>query len=207
MEDRVKTPTLPDVNVTLIFYMFTANLFFTMAAILLAAIPYYNYFGAIATRDGLIATGIVAIFLYTGFLVSISFAKQALVIGFGAVWAVCFSLFLGFVAASIYNIATLQCLLVCWAQSLSMVVYTRLSPQKMDIQTAIAIMLFASTVVWCASIYAFFVEKDWILSVVMIVWAALLATYNVWQIKHIKGKYNLSWDDAVIVCAQYYCPI
>lgn len=200
-------PVALDANITLIFYMFTCNLLFTMVAILLAAIPYYDYFGTSATRDGLITTGIAAIFLYVGFMISISFVHRILVIVFGVLWAFSFSLFLGFTAASIYNIAPLQCLLVWWAQSAAMIVYTQLSPQKMDPSTAASVMLFASAVVWCASIYGFFVENDWIVSAVMLVWACVLCAYNVWQIKYIKGRFNLGWDDSVLVCAQYYCPL
>lgn len=196
-----------DINITLIFYMFTTALCFTMVGILVAAIPYYDYLGAVATRDGLIGTGIGAIFLYTGLLVSLSFAQKALVITFGIAWGLCFSLFAGFVAASVYNIAPLQCFLVGWAQALAMIVYTRMSPQKMDVGTAAAVMLFASAVVWCASIYGFVVENDWVVSGVMVVWACLLVAYNVWQIKQIKNKYNLTWEDGVMVCAQYYCPV
>lgn len=196
-----------DLKITLLFYMHTTNLFYTMVAILMAAIPYYDYLGTEATRDGLIASGICAIFLYTGLFTALSFAKKSLMILFGSLWGAAFAIFLGFLSASVYNIAPLQCLLVWWAQSLAMIVYTRLSPRNVDRGTAVSAMLFASAVVWSASIYAFLIEKDWIVSGVMIVWAALLACYNVWQIANVKDNFGMSWEDVVHVCAQYYCPI
>jgi FtsH-binding integral membrane protein len=196
---------IQDPYVTLLFYMFTCNLFLTLGAILLASIPYYNYFGLTQTREAFLGTGCATIFFYILFFLSMSFKRIKTAMVLGSLWWISFSLFIGFLSALIYNIALIQWLLICWAQSVAMIAYIK--SIKIQEYLTVCILTVASVAVWLVSIYGFVVENDWIMSGVIAGMGALLVAYNMWQVKNVKGKFDLSWDQSVLVCLQYYYPL
>jgi hypothetical protein len=202
-EKEVKAP-IQDVYVTLLFYMFSCNLFLTLGAIFLASIPYYNYFGITLTKEGFLISGCCFIVLYIAFFLSMAFKQIKVSMFFGAVWWISFAFFIGFFSAMIYNIALIQWLLISWAQSVAMIAYIR--SIKIEWYTTLFILSFTSTLVWIVSIYGFVIENDWIMGGIIASMSALLIVYNMWQLGNVKGKFDLSWDQSVMVCMQYYCP-
>lgn len=208
MEENPPLPKAPvtDVYVTLLFHMFMTNIFFTLGAILLAAIPYYDYFGMYTTREGLLVSGVCAIVFYILFFLSVSYERINLLIGMGFVWWISFSLFVGFISASIYNISLIQWLLISWAQSVALIVYIKKA--KIDWYVAGVILFCTTLVVWSISIYGFVVENDWIMSGIILGMSFVMIGYNIWQMMHIKeNNSGISWEQRVLVCARYYCPL
>jgi hypothetical protein len=205
-EVKQETPSAPiqDVYITLLFYMFSCNIFATLAGIFLAAIPYYDYFGLTATREGALIFGASSIIFYIGFYLCLVYRQTEIAIAFAGCWWVSFSLFIGCVSALIYNIALIQWLLISWTQSLIMIVYIKTT--KIEPYITIASLVTATLAIWIISVYGFIVENDWAMSVVILLFGFALAVYNAWQIKHVKGRYDLSWEQSVLVCAHYYCP-
>ena len=196
---------IQDVYVTLLFYMFMCNLFLTLGAILLASIPYYNYFGLQLTKEGFLITGCCSIILYVAFFLSVSYKQIKVAMVVGGLWWLSFAFFIGFFCAMIYNIALIQFLLISWAQSAAMIVYIR--SVKMEWYLTLVILSFASMIVWVISIYGFVIENDWIMSGVIASMACLLVAYNMWQLKNVKGKFDLSYEQSILVCLQYYYPL
>jgi hypothetical protein len=195
------------VKTTLVFNVFTFNMIITLGAILLASIPYYDYFGLSNTREGLLISGIFTLCSYIVFiLISEYLSSIALNIFIFSVWWISFSLFIGFVSASFYNITPIQCLLVSWGQSVSVILYSRMSPQKMEWYLSGTLMLIATTLVWIMSIYSYVVENDWIYSIGIFGTGLVLTAYNVWQIEQIKNRFDLSWEQSIRACAFYYAP-
>jgi len=205
-QDSINIPIAPiqDVYITLLFYMFSCNIFVTLGGILLAAIPYYDYFGLTATREGALIFGCSAVVFYIGFYLCLLYRQTEVAIAFAGCWWASFSLFLGCVSALIYNIALIQWLLISWSQSLTMIVYIKTT--KIEPYITIAILVTTTLAVWMISMYGFIVEGDWAMSIVILFLSFALAAYNMRQVKHVKGKYDLSWEQSVLVCAHYYCP-
>lgn len=201
------TPPSPiqDVYITLLFYMFMCNLFLTLGAILLASIPYYNYFGLQLTKEGFLITGCCSIILYVAFFLSVSYKQIKVAMVVGGLWWLSFAFFVGFFCAMIYNIALIQFLLISWAQSAAMIVYIR--SIRMEWYLTLVILSFVSMIVWVISIYGFVIENDWIMSGVIASLAGLLVAYNMWQLKNVKGKFDLSYEQSILVCLQYYYPL
>lgn len=206
--EEVPLPRAPitDVYVTLLFHMYITNIFFTLGAILLASIPYYDYFGLSVTREGLLISGSCAILFYVLFSLSVSNIYTKLIFVFGFLWWVSFSFFIGFVCATVYNMALIQWLLISWAQSVALIVYIKTC--KIDWYITAVILFFTTLVVWSISIYGFVVENDWVMSGIILGMSALMIGYNVWQMQYVKdNNAGISWEQRVLVCAKYYCPL
>lgn len=212
MEEVVKmkeesVAPMPNVKTTLVFNVFVCNMALTLGAVLLASIPYYDYFGLSMTREGLIITSAVGICIYIGFVFMIQYFNDVLlsVILFGF-WWISFSLFIGFLSAFFYNITPIQCLLISWAQSVSIIVYIRVS-SKLEWYTAASFMLTSSVLVWIMSIYSYLIENDWLYSIGVFGFALALLGYNLWQMNQIKDRFDLSWEQSIRACLFYYFPI
>jgi len=197
-----------NVKTTLVFNVFTCNMILTLGAILLASIPYYDYFGLSYTREGLLVTGIIFTCAYALFiLANYYFNNLTLDILILSVWWISFSLFVCFVSATFYNITPIQCLLVSWAQSVSIILYSRMSPHKMEWYLAGTFMFISTVLVWVMSIYSYVVENDWVYSIGIFGTGILLIVYNTWQIEQIKNRFDLSWEQSIRACIFYYVPI
>lgn len=196
---------LQDPYIILLFYMFSCNAILTLFAILVASIPYYYYFGYEFTREGFLVTGANCILFYIFFFVAFSTKHIKTAIALWILWWLSFSIFIGFISASIYNISLIQWLLISWAQSIAMIVYIR--TMKIEWYFTLSLLSAISICVWTLSIYGFIVENDWIMSGVIAGLSVLLVAYNMWQIKHVKGNFDLSWEQSMMVCLQYYCPL
>lgn len=196
----------PDLRVQVIFYIFTVNAVFTFVAMLLGAIPYYNYFGLHATQEGFILSFTLSVILY--WCLSIATFKQATRVGLGILitWFACLMCVAGFLSGLLQEIAPIHFLTVSYGQSIAMVAYTRYSPRNLDIKWAAVLMGIASFLVCAISLYGFFVENDWVLGAILVLaLSPLLLGYNVLAIMRTEGKYDASWDQSVIACLHYYC--
>lgn len=204
-EPLISQPLLPDVSVQIMYFIFTANLLFCTFAITVGAIPYYHYFGYLSTRN---------IFVASLSLVGVSYVAMSVCIVLKHVdialwclfffWTLC-GVFVGFISAFTYNIAPIQFMTIWWAQSVTIVAYTRYSPQRININTATIWMGAVSAVVWCVSIYGFIVESDWIPGVIILFLSVLLVLYNRLHLQRVVGRYNMSWEDGVTAICSYYC--
>lgn len=201
----VKRP-IQDVYITLLFYMFSTNIFLSLCGILLASIPYYNYFGIEQTKEGMLFSGICAILFYIAFFLSLSSKLHTrIIIATGLLWWTSLSLFIGFMSAILYNISLIQWVLISWAQSVAMIVYIR--SWKIEWYLTLVILIGTSLGIWLISLYGFLIENDWLMSGVIACMACALVAYNMWQVKNLKDRGDLSWEQTVWVCAQYYCPL
>jgi len=197
-----------DVKTTLVFNVFICNTIVTLAGILLACIPYYDYFGLSMTREGLMVASIVAICIYASFVLAHVYLNNlSLSVILAGIWWISVSLFIGFLSAFFYNITPIQCLLISWAQSVSVIVYVRIgASHKLEWYIAASFMLTSSVLVWIMSIYSYLVENDWLYSIGVFGFALALLGYNLWQMNQIKNRFDLSWEQSTRACLFYYFP-
>lgn len=205
LHDSALQSQLPDVRVQVIYYMFLVNAIFCVGCILVGAIPYYHYFGRRATEYAFIgvAIGWSLTYVLMSFAVFEQYLQVALWIA--GLWAILTAAFIGFASALSYNISPIQFMLVSFAQSITMVIYTRLSNRYVSVVLSGVYMLIASVLAWILCIYGFVVENDWISAGVIAVLAIALVFYNTMQIQNTASRYDASWEKGVTAVLQYYC--
>lgn len=199
------TRKMPDIRVSIIFYIFCCNVVFATGTMFMGAIPYFYYVGLYWTHNGLfISLGgwVVSYMLMTFFTTRMHVHA---IIGSGIAWWLCTSAVIGFLSATLYNIAPIQFMILSWAQSLVMVMYTTHSPHNIDLRVSSGLMALATLLAWLASVYMFLIEKDWIGSILLIIMGALLGAYNLMAIHRTESRYDASWEQGVRACAEYYC--
>jgi len=196
---------LPDIRVTIIFYIFCSNVVFCMGSIFLGAIPYFYYLGAQWTYNGLIISVCGWIVSYIAMAWCTSRMYVNAIIGANIVWWLFTSAVVGFVSATIYNIAPIQFILISWAQSMVMVMYTVQSPHNVEIRTCTLLMIGGMVIVWLASVYMFLIEHDWLGGSVILILGGMLVAYNTIVIQRTESRYDASWKEGVRAVSEYYC--
>ena len=132
-------------------------------------------------------------------------ARTALLLAALGAWAVALSAVVGFGAALVYNVAALQFVVMCWAQSMVVAVYARVSPRYLHIDHAVLGMAAAACLVWCVSWYGFVVEQDWGWAAGTLVASVAVVGYNRVQLQRTEGLYNIDWHDITLAVLRYYC--
>lgn len=121
-------------------------------------------------------------------------------------WLLAGAAFVGFLSALVVNISPIQFVTLCFAQSLAIVVYTRVSIRKLVHKIAVMAMLGATMVVWLVSIYGFVVENDWMAATVILLLSFFVVIYNHRYLLHVKnGGYNSTWESTAEAIIHYYC--
>jgi len=189
-----------------IFYVFTTNIIVCILCILLGSIPYYDYFGKNPTI-------LSFLFFMTSFLVCYvlmaHFIEQKMLnqsIACLVAWILSGAGFVGFLSALVVNISPLQFVTLCMAQSMCVVVHTRLTVRKLSIRMVTLTSIAVSLIVWCISIYGFVVEGDWMAATVILLLSFFVVIYN-YRFLHMTGimKYDSTWQSSVTAVIHYYC--
>jgi hypothetical protein len=121
-------------------------------------------------------------------------------------WLLAGAAFVGFLSALVVNISPIQFVTLCFAQSLAIVVYTRVSIRKMVHKIAVMAMLGATLVVWLVSIYGFVVENDWMAATVILLLSFFVVIYNHRYLLHVKNAgYSTAWESTAEAIIHYYC--
>lgn len=193
------------VSMQVLYYMFTANVLFCTFCMMVGAIPYYHYFGFLTTRNmfGASVTVMVVSYVTVGVLIVLKHVDLALWCLF--IWAISMGLLTGFASALTYNIAPIQFMAMWWSQSIAIVAFTRYNTREINVNKATIAMTIVTLAVWCASIYGFIVEWNWIAAIIIIILALAMVFYNRIQIQRTIGRYDTSWEQGVTAVCQYYC--
>lgn len=199
------TKRMPDIRVRIIFYIFCCNAIFSMAAMLLGAIPYFYYLGLHYTHNGLLISLSVWAVCLLGLAFCTSRKYWIAAIVFGNVMWIAISGVVGFLSATIYNMSPLQFVGIFWAQSISMIMYTVQSPHNVEKHMCVILLVGATIVALALSIYTFTVEHDWISVAVLCVLSLALGAYNLLVIHRTENRYDASWEQAVCAMSHYYC--
>jgi hypothetical protein len=199
------TEQLPDIRVQVIFYMFAGNVAFWTAVLLLAAIPYYHYFGNAATKAGFAVLSCASAVLYVMLALAVSMERAQMALLTLGAFTVAFALLVGVVCAMLYNIALIQLACIYWLQALTVVAYTRVSPRVISIPKAGWMMAAATVVGWCSAIYGFVVERDWPYAAAIAVLGLAMVPYAHAQMQRTEGRYDASWEQGVMAVCRYYC--
>lgn len=199
-------PVLINARIQTIFYVYTANVIICMLCVLMGSIPYYDYLGKNPTILSFLFSATVLSATY--FLMAYFIEQKNLNIAIGClvVWVLSGIGFVGFLAALVVNISPLQFITLCMAQSLCIVVHTRLTTRKISITNVTLSCIGISLVVWCISIYGFVVEGDWMASVVILLLSFFVVIYN-HRFIHLTGtnKYDITWQSTTTAIIHYYC--
>lgn len=199
------TSLLPDISVQVLFHVFIANVVFTTGCMLVGAVPYYHYFGYLATRNSFIVFSILWMLSYIGMAVAVIKKHLRVAIGMLLIWWAATASLVGLLSALSYNISPIQFMMLSWGQSISMVCYTRVSPRYISTPISALFMIATSTSIWGVSIYGFVVEHDWPFAIAILVASVFLTIYNIRQIENANNRYDASWDQGVTAVCQYYC--
>lgn len=198
-------PVLINARVQTIFYVYTANAIVCMLCVLMGSIPYYDYIGKNPT---------ILSFLFSATMLSVTYMLMAffieqkrfhIAIGCLVAWILSGIGFVGFLSALVINISPLQFVTLCMAQSLCIVVHTRLSTRKLSIRAMTLSCIGISVFVWCISIYGFVVEGDWMAAVIILLLSFFVVIYN-HRFIHLTGtnKYDTTWQSTVTALMHYY---
>jgi hypothetical protein len=198
------TSIAPDVRVQIIFYIFSVNAILSLGCMLFAAIPYYHYFGHLQSQNGLIVAGLCFVLLYAAMIFSVSKRALRSAIFLGILWWGSCIAIVGFLSALLVNIAPLQFMAIAFAQSISIVIQTRISPRNISINYSMGIMSVATLIAWGLSVYGFIVEADWAGGIVVLLVGAALVGYNTQAIRNTEAKYDASWEQGVTAVFDYY---
>ena len=196
---------LPDLRIQIIFYMHAVNMLFTMVCMTFGAIPYYHYFGFTVTRNVFIVSVIIWTVLYVCLCIATHEEHVPTALTLFILWTTATASVTGFLSALSYNISPVQFMALSWAQSISLIIYTRLSPRNISLNVATGAMVVATLIVWCASIYGFIVEKDWLAACIILGLSLLLVAYNRWRLHKTEGRYDASFTQGVLASLHLYC--
>jgi hypothetical protein len=120
-------------------------------------------------------------------------------------FAVCLAVVLGCTAVMTHHTAILLWTLVSLLQSLSMVVYAKLSPRNIVTVWALLIMFIVTILVWGISIVGFVNDGEWVVGLIVFGGSVLTMLYHAWQISIIEGRYSLSANDIQMSLVNMYC--
>ncbi len=195
----------PLVEIQISFYIHMANVVFCLFCLLIAALPYYHYFGRTPSIVGFAVNFGVSLVLYAGIIYLLHTRHFEAVVIVALFWLPTVALSIGFLSAIVYNVTPIQFMLMSMIQSITIVSITRTSPDWMPWYLAAGASLASSAVVWCISIYAFVVEADWVFAgFLMLAGSLLLAAYNGRQV--IRSKtYVMNRESITTAVLHYYC--
>jgi hypothetical protein len=203
--DAATAPKRPDLRVTIIYNTFLVHLIVLSVCIFLGSIPYFNYLGRHVTHVVLLSflAFLMLSFLVLCFVVSRQWTYY--IIGTLGVFTVSLCGAVGFASATLYNLSPIQLLIIAWAQSLGIILYTQLSPHNLEMYKTMAFLFTASIVAWIVSIYTFIVEQEYWQSIVILICAIPLAFYNVYFIEKTNGRFDASFEQGVQAIGEYFC--
>ncbi len=201
----VLIPIMPDISVQIMYYMFTANVIFTTFCMMFGAIPYYHYFGFLMTRNMFLTSLAIVIVSYVTFTVLVVLKHIDAALWCLFIWWTSMGFLTGFLSALTYSIAPIQFMAMWWAQSITIVAYTRISPREININKATIAMIITTGIVWSASIYGFIIEWNWLPAVIILVLAMAMTFYNRIHLTRTVGRYDMSWEQGVTAVCHYYC--
>lgn len=201
----------PNIKIQTASHVFTANVFVCMICMCLSAIPYYHYFGKNTTILSMVFSSILmgVFYMLAGFFLHQK--KLYISIACLVVWLLNGFAFVGFLSALVINISPIQFVTLCFSQSISIVIYTHISPRVMINDIAIGSMFAATIIVWLISIYGFVVEDDWMAAIVILLLSFFVILYNQRFLIHINtgegGHYSTTWQSTASAIIYYYCMI
>jgi len=202
--------TPPDLRVQLVFHVFTVNVAFALLSIVLASIPYFDTHVALFhTRTGLMVSVALAALSYTALACATAFlggapAYDRVMLGCIIAFALTWSAAVGFTAAALGNTAPIQFMLISFGQSISVVLYTRVSPRALNTHALLALLSVGGACMWIIGISGYVLEMDWPYAVAILVLGALLVVYNLRQIARTKDQYDASFTQGLLAIAHYF---
>jgi hypothetical protein len=203
--ENAASSQLPDAQVVIVRNLFLANALVIFTWIVLSLPLYFWTFEKLAHY---ILLAVASFFMSAAYLLMALLRKKVpwqLLWVFFATWLVCMGLVIGSVAFLIGNIAPFQCLVILEVESFTVIIYTIVSNRFMDRTRALLYMSIAGILVWGVGIAGFFVDRDWIASIVVFVIAVACTVYYWYQMKKAEGRYNMSWEDFRMGVVQFYC--
>jgi hypothetical protein len=175
-----------DVVGKLVFFVFLVNGGLTMLVAILAFLPYQLLTGSLNNS--------AITFAVTSFIGALAYGGMALTRlpthwvwwprAFFVVWALSMIGAVGSVSALLQDIAPLVAMIILCAQSLVVIIYTRVSGDLSHVH-AFLFMMLISLIVWVACIYAFIEEHAWFTGGIALVFGIAGAAYHARQIYRI----------------------
>ena len=197
LEDEMDAP-MTNVIVQIVYALFLTNAVVAFIAITLGIAPYLllktvSYQNALYILYGLLATNVVIYFIMVWLK-----SKPVIVI-----WVVSLSMLLGAIGAIINDFAPLQIATIVFMQSISIVLYTLISPKKIKTWVSMVIMMFIGVATWSLGLYAFIKQQDWISAGVVFALQVIFAVYSTIQVKY-ADRYSLSDNHMTQAIANFY---
>lgn len=196
--------TRPDIRIQTIYNMFVAHSIATLTCLVLA-LPLYYFQPAKMPTIILLSTccGLQTVFYFAMIYASKRHTNAAF--GFYVAWTLASTIVVSAVAILLANVAPFQLLAMIWAQTVVIVVYTKLSPRMIKTEYALIFMVAITFVVWAISIAAFVIEHDWLSGSVILILGLATSVYHAFQIRISEAHgYNVSWEDTVLSIVQFY---
>lgn len=204
LQDAADAPMI-DVQVQLVYFVFVVAAGMALCIMLFGSLPYWLLLKDASAEVvwGLFYGSLALVVMIYGALVF--FRKKAqIAVGLLLGWMLALILFTGATAAILQDIAPFQFMTMMWAQTLVIVIYTRLSIQYISTLWALVYMSVASLVVWAISIYAFSIEHDWITAIVLLGCAICAVGYNGFEIHRVQTRFHLSTESKTEAVVCYY---
>lgn len=206
MEMAAGEPTV-DVRVRVVRVMFLVNSLFLLAC-LLFGLPLYMWHTTLRTAIIIIlavsAGGVfpLAYSLSIWFVSNKQHHQYALIAL--ATWWIAGIFIIGTSANLAGDAAPFQFVLMLWAQCVSMLIYTRVSPRFLSTTHAMLFMALATMCIWGVSIVVFFYDHDWISAAIVLVLALACIPYHGYQIRAAESRYSMRQEDLVCAVVQFY---
>lgn len=193
-----------DVRVQSIFYMFLANAGMHLVIFLLAMQCMWIFWDTNHTSLIILICiwSVALLFVY----VALCLARPAwytwVLLG---IFSLAMSVVLACAAVMTHHTAILLWTLVSLLQSLSMVVYAKVSPRNIVTAWAVFIMFIVTILVWGISIVGFVTDGEWVIGLIVFGASVFTLLYHAWQISIIEARYSLSASDIQMSLVNMYC--
>jgi hypothetical protein len=194
-----------DMKVQTVYNVFVAQSFASLACLVMGMPLYYWELQHVVALCLAIIFSVCCGFSYILMLV---FRKTQPQVAF-CIWisfVMCGVIVTGCTASLVWNVSPFQLMMILWMQSITVIIYTRLSTRTLSAWYALTYMCLASIVIWGLFIYAFVVEHDWIASIVILCLGLACAGYEAYEIHLILDEYcyGNSWDDIILSVITLY---
>jgi hypothetical protein len=198
------TAPLADIRIQALYIVFLVHSIACLAC-LLFALPIYYLATDRAVAIVFLCAGCVGQSVAYFVMIFLRRRHVRIAISVYAVWVVCWVFIVGPIAVLTGNVAPFQLVAMIWAESMVVIVYTKVSPRMISARFAFVYMLIAAVVIWGIFIWAFVIDHDWDAGLIILSFGMVCAIYHANQISvSEEHNYGMSWNDTVLSIIQFY---